>query len=113
MSSYTAIKYHVQEIKDIDKAIENYSFLPEYVPELDIDWFQYWREVCTWDRNSISFKQRLKEAYELNKYGIWALNGFTIHGSEEWGHNGKIIKSYEQKIKDVEHEINLIKKGVF
>lgn len=125
MSSNTALEYHAREMNDL--ALEDYGlFIPEGFREekdkmgFPMCHFEYWMRFVYKDppkeddehyirKFSIEWYEGLKEALTINRFSIWCINRFTVHGSEEWETNVRQALGLKLKIADVQHTIDILK----
>lgn len=80
-----------------EKSVDSYFFLPE---TKKIDWFEYWQKFIYVERQSIPWYVGLLEAYELNLYGLWAVQRFSQWGSCIWARNDNMIRELNSIMND-------------
>lgn len=91
MSTENAVKYYKIEYENKSEEVQN-SILLDYdkflhcVDDIE-DPYGYWCEYIKTDPSSFEYLTGLLQAMRLNRYAIWAINRFTIHGSQEWSNN--------------------------
>jgi hypothetical protein len=122
MSDDLAEKYHKKEFSlNVDIALQDYAvFIKEgyvtkedfpYAPYihdvhgLPMDFFEYWQQFIGLDPTSIKWKRGHVQALALYLNGIWALNRFTKHRTQEWS---DLIHEYIPCKIRIESEIEIL-----